>query len=119
MSADSFLHRLPGNVPGKFYVDGACLDCQLCAEMAPTIFRRDDDLAAAWVYRQPETLEEVLRAEEAVRMCPCEAIFSDGDQFDWVGSPSAVMPGWMRGEAEKPPCPHCAAKPHTEGGTGH
>jgi hypothetical protein len=32
----------PGNVPGPFYVDTTCIDCDLCRETAPSTFRRDD-----------------------------------------------------------------------------
>ena len=31
------------NVPGKFYVDDQCIDCDLCRETAPANFTRSDD----------------------------------------------------------------------------
>ena len=31
------------NVPGKFYVDDQCIDCDLCRETAPANFTRSDE----------------------------------------------------------------------------
>jgi ferredoxin len=107
MPAESFSDRLPQNVPGKFYVDAQCLECDLCRETAPTVFRRDDKMGVAYVFHQPETEEELALAVEAVRQCPCEAIFDDGDQFDWSVPRGTILPAWLRGEAPKPECPHC------------
>ena len=39
----------PGNVPGQFYVDTTCIDCDMCREIAPQSFRRDDDLGMSIV----------------------------------------------------------------------
>lgn len=108
MSADSFNNRLPQNAPGKFYVDDQCLDCDLCREAAPTVFRRDDEMMVAYIYHQPETEEELSQTAEALQGCPCEAIHSDGDQFDWTVPRSTMLPEWLRGEAPRPHCEHCS-----------
>jgi ferredoxin len=76
--------RLPTNVPGKWYVDDSCIDCDLCRETAPTVFRRDDDSGNSFVFHQPETEEELRLAEEARAGCPVEAIGND--------NPSPVTP---------------------------
>ena len=110
MPADTFSNRLPQNVPGRFYVDDQCLDCDLCRETAPTVFRRDDEMGVAYIYHQPETDEELSLTAEALRGCPCEAIYSDGDQFDWAVPRGTILPAWLRGEAPKPHCQHCAAQ---------
>lgn len=99
MPADKFSNRLPQNVPGRFYVDDQCLDCDLCRETAPTVFRRDHEMGVAYIYRQPESEEELSMTEEAIQGCPCEAIFSDGDQFDWTVPRGTVLPAWLCGEA--------------------
>ena len=52
--------RLPENVPGDFYVDDSCIDCDACRQIAPTIFRDHGEQSS--VFRQPETDEEVRRA---------------------------------------------------------
>ena len=110
MSADTFSNRLPQNVPGRFYVDDQCLDCDLCRETAPTVFRRDDEMGVAYIYHQPESEDELSLTAEALQGCPCEAIFSDGDQFDWTVPRGTILPGWLRGEAPKPHCQHCATQ---------
>ena len=46
------------NVPGKFYVDCNCIDCDLCRETAPDFFGRDDDEGLSYVCKQPVTDEE-------------------------------------------------------------
>ena len=71
--------RLPQNAPGPWYVDSTCIDCDLCRETAPTVFRRDEDNGNSIVFHQPETEEELKLAEEAKDGCPVEAIGSDGD----------------------------------------
>jgi ferredoxin len=72
------IDRNPENVPGRFYVDESCIDCDLCRENAPEFFRRDDDRGHSVVYRQPVTAEEIGRAEEAMRGCPSDSIGNDG-----------------------------------------
>lgn len=69
--------RLPTNVPGRWYVDANCIDCDLCRETAPTVFKRDDEGGNSFVFHQPETEEELRLAEEALSGCPVEAIGND------------------------------------------
>lgn len=70
----------PGNVPGPFYVDSTCIDCDLCRVTAPASFRRDDELGLSIVFRQPVTPEEWRQAREALHSCPTETIGEDGDK---------------------------------------
>ena len=37
--------RYPENVPGKFYVDTQCIDCDVCRVTAPANFTRQEDLS--------------------------------------------------------------------------
>ena len=67
------------NVPGKFYVDNSCIDCDLCRETAPEFFRRNDDEGHTYVWKQPVTPEEFQLADEAMSACPTETIGNDGD----------------------------------------
>jgi len=67
------------NVPGKFYVDTECIDCDLCRETAPNNFARDDDEGFSYVCKQPENDEELQQCREAMEGCPVEAIGDDGD----------------------------------------
>jgi ferredoxin len=66
--------RLPQNAPGPWYVDSNCIDCDLCRETAPSVFRRDEDGGYSIVFHQPETEDEKKLATEAKEGCPVEAI---------------------------------------------
>lgn len=70
--------RLPINASGRFYVDDSCTDCDMCRQIAPTIFVRDAESGSSFVLRQPESDEELGLAEEAAMLCPTETIGSDG-----------------------------------------
>ena len=75
-----FAYRYPQNVPGKYYVDDQCTDCDLCYTTAPQNIRRDPEHAHAYVYRQPTTAEEIALCEIGVDGCPTNAVGNDGDQ---------------------------------------
>lgn len=83
----NFAHRYPLNIPGRFYVDDQCTDCDLCRECAPNNIRRDDRYGQSYVFKQPETDEEVAAVMEGVDGCPTNAVRNDGDQFDWSREP--------------------------------
>lgn len=68
------LDRLPQNVPGRFYIDSNCVDCGMCPELVPAVFRRHDEIGQTFVHRQPESSEEVELCREAASECPVEAI---------------------------------------------
>lgn len=67
------------NVPGKFYTDQQCIDCDLCRETAPAFFTRQDEGGYSFVQKQPVTEEEIALCTEAMEGCPVEAIGNDGD----------------------------------------
>ncbi len=71
-------NKLPENISGKFYVDNQCIDCDVCRDTSPENFTRDDENGYSFVYKQPETPEEVELCEEARDACPVEAIGDDG-----------------------------------------
>ncbi len=66
--------RLPDNVPGDFFVDDTCIDCDACRIFAPTVF--SDSGSQSAVYHQPETGEELLAAQKALISCPTASIGS-------------------------------------------
>ncbi|MBN8247615.1 MAG: ferredoxin [Verrucomicrobia bacterium] len=70
--------RHPANVPGAYYVDDTCTDCDLCRSLAPQFFLRHEESGSSYVHRQPVTPEEVAAAEEALRQCPTDTIGNDG-----------------------------------------
>ena len=69
--------RLPENVPGPYYVDSTCIDCDLCRTTAPDFFSRHDEIGFSIVLRQPMTPDEIEKAEEARLGCPTESIGND------------------------------------------
>src|SRR5262245_40223066 len=60
------------NVQGPFFVDDTCIDCDLCRQIAPKVFRDEGDHSV--VYRQPETSEQTKRAGMALVACPTGSI---------------------------------------------
>lgn len=71
---------LPENVPGKFYVDDQCIDCDACRATAPDNFERDDEKGYSFVSKQPEDETEFQLCIDALEGCPVEAIGDDGDE---------------------------------------
>jgi ferredoxin len=70
--------KLPENVPGRFYVDVTCIDCDRCREVAPRNFVRNDAEGYSFVAQQPEGMEEEA-CLQALEECPVEAIGNDGE----------------------------------------
>lgn len=70
--------KVKDNVPGKWYVDSNCIDCDLCRTTAPDNFKQNPDEGFSFVYKQPTTPEEEKLCQEALEECPVEAIGSDG-----------------------------------------
>ena len=70
--------KFPSNVPGAFYVDKTCIDCDQCREIAPDTFRRDDDIGFSVAYQQPRTTEQLEAATQAMNGCPTDSIGNDG-----------------------------------------
>jgi glyoxylase-like metal-dependent hydrolase (beta-lactamase superfamily II)/ferredoxin len=66
--------RLPENVPGDFFVDATCIDCDACRLIAPTVFHDVGSQSA--VFHQPESDEELLLAQKALISCPTASIGS-------------------------------------------
>jgi glyoxylase-like metal-dependent hydrolase (beta-lactamase superfamily II)/ferredoxin len=66
--------RLPENVPGDFFVDSTCIDCDACRIFAPTVF--SDARDQSFVFHQPEGEDELLAAQKALISCPTASIGS-------------------------------------------
>lgn len=75
----SLSDKNPDNVPGAYYIDSSCIDCDQCRETAPEIYDRNDDTGDRFVKRQPVTDDEIARAEEALAGCATESIGNDGN----------------------------------------
>ncbi len=70
--------KVPESVPGRFYVDRTCIDCDLCRETAPGNFAREDRQGYSFVTRQPANPAEEAACRAALEECPVEAIGCDG-----------------------------------------
>jgi ferredoxin len=70
--------KLPDNVPGKWYVDSSCIDCDVCRTTAPENFAANEDEGYSFVSKQPENDEENEQMDESMESCPVEAIGNDG-----------------------------------------
>lgn len=57
-----------------FNVDSTCIDCDNCRQTAPSFFRRHEDIRSSYVFRQPETQEEIDQCLDAMEGCPTESI---------------------------------------------
>ena len=64
--------RLPDNVPGEFFVDATCIDCDTCRRVAPAVFEEGD--GHSFVGAQPRDVEERRRAFMALVACPTASI---------------------------------------------
>ena len=63
---------LAGNVPGPWFVDSSCIDCDACRQLAPSVF--GDGPGHAIVARQPGSGDDRLDAVRAMVACPVGAI---------------------------------------------
>jgi glyoxylase-like metal-dependent hydrolase (beta-lactamase superfamily II)/ferredoxin len=64
------------NVPGDFFVDSTCIDCDTCRQLAPAVFGEAAD--HAFVQRQPDNTEDRRRSLHALVCCPTGSIGSRG-----------------------------------------
>src|SRR5499426_2919871 len=60
------------NIPGNFFVDDTCIDCDLCRQIAPSVFKEESDHSV--VHHQPENDTEIHRAAMALVACPTGSI---------------------------------------------
>jgi glyoxylase-like metal-dependent hydrolase (beta-lactamase superfamily II)/ferredoxin len=68
--------RMPENAAGSFYVDSTCIDCDICRQLAPDTFRRDDRLGQSIVQAQPRGTDATHRALLSLVACPTSSIGS-------------------------------------------
>ena len=66
--------RLPENVPGDFFVDSSCIDCDTCSQLAPSIFHDHGEQCS--VHNQPQNDDEIRLAMMALVACPTGSIGS-------------------------------------------
>jgi glyoxylase-like metal-dependent hydrolase (beta-lactamase superfamily II)/ferredoxin len=64
--------RLDSNVPGNFFVDATCINCDTCRQLAPLSFEEIGDYSA--VSRQPGDDRQIHQAYQALLACPVGSI---------------------------------------------
>jgi glyoxylase-like metal-dependent hydrolase (beta-lactamase superfamily II) len=65
----------PANVPGPWFVDRRCIDCDAMRQVAPELFERVDRQSV--IRRQPATPEEEERMWLAALACPTNSVRRD------------------------------------------
>jgi ferredoxin len=60
------------NVPGDFFVDETCIDCDACRQLAPEVFA--DAGEYSFVHAQPQTGDAGRKALQALLACPTGSI---------------------------------------------
>ncbi len=70
----------PESVPGPFYVDAECIDCDTCRGLAPGFFGRNEGRGYSFVARQPQGEDERERCRDAADRCPVRAIHEDAER---------------------------------------
>jgi len=73
--------KVPENVPGPFYVDTTCTPCRTCMEVAgvEAMLKWNDSETYVFFHKQPEGDAETAIAEEAMAVCPTNAIGNDSE----------------------------------------
>lgn len=71
--------KVAKNVPGKYYVDTNCIACAQCRDIASDFFAEDSDNGVFYVAKQPNSPEGTALCEQALSVCPVEAIGNDGE----------------------------------------
>ena len=64
--------RLDSNIAGNFYVDGTCINCDTCRQLAPKTFEEVGEFSA--VFSQPESGDHMHQAYQALLACPVGSI---------------------------------------------
>ena len=72
--------KVEGQVPGRYYVDPNCIDCDVCRTTAPDNFEANEEEGFSFVFKQPENEEEEEQCRDAMESCPVEAIGDDGEE---------------------------------------
>jgi glyoxylase-like metal-dependent hydrolase (beta-lactamase superfamily II)/ferredoxin len=64
--------RVLENVPGDFFVDSTCIDCDACRQIAPSVF--GEGCETSFVRCQPRSPDDRRRALQALLSCPTGSI---------------------------------------------
>src|SRR4051794_6482597 len=65
-------NRLTQNVPGEFFVDSSCINCDTCRQLAPKNFA--DSGSHSYVKAQPDDAGSKRHSMQALLACPTGSI---------------------------------------------
>lgn len=88
--------RLNTNVPGNFYVDETCINCDTCRQLAPESFEEAGDYSA--VTRQPVGERQIHQAYQALLACPVGSIGAELGDPAQLHEAKASFPLRLEGE---------------------
>lgn len=69
--------KVPASIPGDFFVDTTCINCDTCRQLCPSVF--DDDGDYSFVLKQPQKEQERRSATRALLACPTGSIGNKGE----------------------------------------
>jgi glyoxylase-like metal-dependent hydrolase (beta-lactamase superfamily II)/ferredoxin len=67
-----FKKQVAENVPGEFFVDSTCINCDTCRQLAPAVF--EDGGETSFVKTQPHSPGEIRASTQALLACPTGSI---------------------------------------------
>jgi glyoxylase-like metal-dependent hydrolase (beta-lactamase superfamily II)/ferredoxin len=73
----NFKKRVPENVPGDFFVDSTCINCDACRQIAPSVF--GEAAETSYVKAQPAFGADRRQALQALLACPTGSIGCQGE----------------------------------------
>lgn len=73
------MRQVAANVPGEFFVDTTCIDCDTCRQLAPEVFGASGEYS--YVRRQPDDPATRRAALQALVCCPTGSI-GGGDRAE-------------------------------------
>jgi glyoxylase-like metal-dependent hydrolase (beta-lactamase superfamily II)/ferredoxin len=82
--------RLESNVPGNFFVDATCIDCDTCRQLAPSTFEEAGEYSA--VLHQPGNEEHLHQAYRALLACPVGSIGTEQSDAAHLKAAMASFP---------------------------
>jgi glyoxylase-like metal-dependent hydrolase (beta-lactamase superfamily II)/ferredoxin len=80
---------VPENVPGEFFVDTTCINCDTCRQLARATFK--DQGNHSFVFGQPQTDDEQRAATRALLCCPTGSIGTRGKNLSKDVMPELPM----------------------------
>jgi glyoxylase-like metal-dependent hydrolase (beta-lactamase superfamily II)/ferredoxin len=82
--------RLDSNVPGNFFVDATCINCDTCRQLAPLSFEEIGDYSA--VNHQPQDDLQTHQAYQALLACPVGSIGTEHSDQSRLKAAMASFP---------------------------